>query len=300
MRALMLAGIALLALIVARPAQSQGDSTPLPKFHLIARNVYMLEGKFNGHFYGGNVTALVGDDGVLLVDAQGSADAQTVIGALKTISDKPVRYVINTHCHGDHTGGNVGLEHAGATIVAHDNVRKRMQQKKCDQPTALPTLTFNSEITLHFDDEDVKIVKLPTGHTDGDAIVYFEKANAAATGDAFVSNELPQYSKYAGGNMLGMNEQLHNIVALLPADVKVVPGHGPLASLSELRRASQALDGIRDTVAAQVAKGKTLDQIQNMHLLEPWKDLVGESDGAIYVKYYFDCLTGYPDPKFQL
>ena len=115
MRALMFAGMALLGLIVGGPAQSQGDSSPPPVFHLIARNVYMLEGKINGHFYGGNVTVLVGDDGLLLVDAQGSADAQTVIGALKTISDKPIRYVINTHCHGDHTGGNVGLQHAGAT-----------------------------------------------------------------------------------------------------------------------------------------------------------------------------------------
>jgi cyclase len=300
MRALVLAGMALLGLIVGGFAQSQGDSSPLPKFHLIARNVYMLEGTFNGHFYGGNVTVLVGDDGLLLVDAQGSADAQTVIGALKTISDKPIRYVVNTHCHGDHTGGNAGLQHAGATIVAHDNVRKRMQAKKCDRPAALPTLTFNSELSLHFDDEDVRIIKLPTGHTDGDAIVYFEKANVAATGDAFVSNELPQYSKYAGGNMLGMNEQLHKITALLPEDVKIVPGHGSPASLSDVRRASKALDEIRDSVAAQVAKGKTLEQIQNMNLLEPWKELMEGADGAIYVKYYFDCLTGYPDPKFQL
>ncbi len=300
MRALMFAGMALLGLIVGGPAQSQGDSSPPPVFHLIARNVYMLEGTINGHFYGGNVTVLVGDDGLLLVDAQGSADAQTVIGALKTISDKPIRYVINTHCHGDHTGGNVGLQHAGATIVAQDNVRKRMEEKKCDQPTALPTLTFASELVMHFDDENVRITKLPTGHTDGDAIVYFEKANVAATGDAFVSNELPQYSKYAGGNMLGMNEQLHDIVALLPEDVRIVPGHGPMVSLSEVRRASKALDDIRDTVAAQVAKGKTLDQIQNMNLLEPWKQLMQGSDGAIFVRYYFVCLTGPPDAKFQL
>jgi cyclase len=300
MRALILAGVAILGLIVGGPSQSQGDSSPLPMFHLVARNVYVLEGKFNGHFYGGNVTVLVGDDGLLLVDAQGAADAQIVIDALKIISDRPIRYVINTHCHGDHTGGNVGLQHAGATIVAHDNVLRRMQEKKCDQPTALPTLTFNSELTLHLDDEDVRIVKLPTGHTDGDALVYFEKANVAATGDAFVSNELPQYSKYAGGNMLGMNEQLHNIVALLHEDVTIVPGHGPPASLRDVRQASKALDEIRDTVAAQVAKEKTLDQIQKMNLLEPWKELLEGSDGAIYAKYYFDCLTGYPDPKFQL
>jgi glyoxylase-like metal-dependent hydrolase (beta-lactamase superfamily II) len=266
MRVLMLAGMASLGLIVGGPAQAQGDSGPLPMFHLIARNVYMLEGKFNGHFHGGNVTVLVGDDGLLLVDAQVFADAQ----------------------------------HVGATIIARDTVRKRMHEKKCDQPTALPTLTFSSELALHFDDEDVKIIKLPTGHTDGDAIVYIEKAHVASTGDAFVSNGLPQYSKYAGGNMLGMNEQLHKIAALLPEDVKIVPGHGPLASLSDVRRASKALDEIRDAVTAQLAKGKTLTQIQAMNLLQPWKDLVEGTDGAIYVKYYFDWLTAYPDPKFQL
>jgi cyclase len=300
MRTFLLAGIALLGLTAGGLAQSQDDSSALPVFRLIARNVYMLEGAVNRQFYGGNVTVLVGDDGLLLVDAQGSADAKTVIGALKILSDKPVRYVINTHCHGDHTAGNVAFERMGATIVAHDNVRKRMQKKKCDQPTALPTLTFDSELSLHFDDEDVRIIKLPTGHTDGDAIVYFKNANVAATGDAFVSNELPQYSKYAGGNMLGMNEQLHNILALLPEAVKIVPGHGPLATLSEVRRASKALDGIRDTIAAQVTKGKTLDQIQKMDLLEPWKELAEGSDDTVYATYYFECLTAYPDPKFQL
>jgi glyoxylase-like metal-dependent hydrolase (beta-lactamase superfamily II) len=175
-----------------------------------------------------------------------------------------------------------------------------MQAGKCDRQTALPTVTFGDELTLYFDDEEIRIIKLPTGHTDGDAVVYFEKAHVVATGDAFTSNGLPAYSKYAGGSMLGMNDELHKIMAALPEDVKVIPGHGLLASMNDVRVASKALDGIRDVIAAQIANGKTVPQMLEMKLLEPWKDLVEEEDRPMFTKFYYDCLTGPPDPKFQL
>jgi cyclase len=289
-----------LGLTIQGAAQSQSDTNSPPKIHLVARNVYMLESGKAKPFYGSNIAVLIGDDGVLLVDAQGQPDAQSVIAAIKSVSDKPIRYLVNTHCHGDHTGGNAGLQRAGATIVAPENVRRRMEEGKCDRKTALPTLAFGSTLTLYFDDETVRIIKLPTGHTDGDSIVYFEKANVVATGDAFTSNGLPEYSKYAGGNQLGTNSELHEIITLLPKDVKVIPGHGPQASMDEVRADSKALDGIRDVIAAQVAKGHTLDQIQAMNLLEPWSNLVEDADRPIFIKFYYDCLTGSPDAKFQL
>lgn len=143
---------AILGLSIGRVAETQGTpGTPI-KIHRIA-----------------GIAVLVGNDGVLLVDAQGSPDARFALTALKTVSDKPVRYVINTHCHGDHTGGDAAFQRAGATIVAHDNVRKRLQEGKCGPPAVFPTLTFGNELTLYFDDEVVRIIKLPTGHTDGDA-----------------------------------------------------------------------------------------------------------------------------------
>jgi glyoxylase-like metal-dependent hydrolase (beta-lactamase superfamily II) len=175
-----------------------------------------------------------------------------------------------------------------------------MAEGKCDQPTALPTLTFENELTLYFDDEEVRIIKLPTGHTDGDSIVYFEKAHVVATGDAFTSNGPAMYSKYAGGNQLGANDELHKIAALLPDDVRVIPGHGPVAAMHDVRATSKALDAIRDAIATQIAKGKTLKQMEEMRLLEPWKDLVEESDRPIFTRFYYDCLTGPPDQKFQL
>jgi cyclase len=163
----------------------------------------------------------------------------------------------------------------------------------------LPTLTFESELTLHFADEEVRIIALPTGHTDNDALVYFKKANVAVTGDVFSLQTLPAYSKYAGGNALGVNEQMHRYLALLPADVKIIPGHGTRATLNDVRKASQALDQLRDAVAEQVRNGKSLDQIRAMNLMDTWKDLRGPRSPP-HDKMYYDCLTGPPDPKFQL
>jgi cyclase len=300
MRAFFLVWTALLGLAVGGAAETQNSPSRTTRIHLVARNVYMLESDSAKPSYGSNIAVLVGNDGLLLVDTQGSADAQFAIAALKTISDKPVRYVVNTHCHGDHTGGNGAFQRAGATIVAQENVRRRMEAGKCGQQTALPTLSFGNELTVYFDDEEVRIIKLPTGHTDGDAIVYFAKAHVVATGDAFTSNGLPEYSKAAGGNQLGTNDELHKIISLLPDAEKVIPGHGSLASMNEVRAASKALDGIRDVIAAQVAKGTTLDQVQAMNLLEPWKDLVEASDRPMYTRLYYECLTNPPDPKFQL
>jgi cyclase len=300
MRAFFLAWTVFLGLAVGGFAETQNNPSRPVRIHLVARNVYMLESEAAKPSYGSNIAVLVGNDGLLLVDAQGSADAQSAIAALKTISDKPVRYVVNTHCHPDHTGGNAEFQRAGATIVAQENVRRRMEEGKCGQQTALPTLSFGNELTVHFDDEEVRIIKLPRGHTDGDAIVYFAKAHVVATGDAFTSNGLPEYSKAAGGNQLGTNDELHTIISLLPDDVKVIPGHGPLASMHEVRAASKALDGIRDVIAAQIAQGTTLDQLLAMKLLEPWKDFVEASDRPMYTRFYYDCLTSPPDPKFQL
>jgi cyclase len=301
MRTLVLVGTTVLCMIMGGAAEPQSNSSRHLSVHLVARNVYLLEVDPRepgvGH---SNIAVLVGDDGLLLVDTQVGPDVQPIVAALRSISDKPIRYVVDTHCHGDHTGGNTGFQSAGATIVAQENLRKRIAAKKCDQPTALPTLTFDTELTLHVDDEEVQVIKLPTGHRDGDAIVYFKRANVVETGDAFVSSGLPFYSKYAGGNMLGVNEELHRITALAPGDAMIIPGHGPLSSMNEVRKASRALDAIRDAVAAQIAKGKTLDQIQAMNLTEPWKELIYGSDGPGYVRDYYVCLTSLPDPKFQL
>jgi len=301
MRMLALAGIVLLGPIAATVANAQGAKLDVQR---VAASVYVLHDLDPNDLGSHNTVALIGNDGLLLVNAQ--EWDEPVLSALKPIADEPVRYVIETQCD------SVSLEapqRAGATIVAHENVRKRFKAGKCfNDKAALPTLTFDSELTLHFDAEVVRLIKLPTGHSDGDVIVYFEKANVVALGDMFDSRYLSGYVKYAGGNMLGLNEQLHKVLALLPEDVKIIPGSGPEGSVNDVRRMSKALDDMRDAIAAQVAKGKTLQQIRDMNLLQPWKDLLlgdvwrsgGPGRGPDYLGAYFACLTGPPDPKFQL
>jgi cyclase len=300
MRIIVLVGIMALGSTPAVAAESQAVKLDVQR---VAGNVYVVHNPDPKVFAAHNNVALIDKDGLLLVNAQDWDEP--VLSALKPIADKPVRYVIETQCDA------VDLDspqHHGAIIIAHDNVRKRFEVKKCrnDKP-AIPTLTFDSELTIHFDDEDVRLIKLPTGHSDNDVIVYFEKANVVALGDMFYSRYLPGYTKYAGGNMLGLNDELHRVLALLPGDVRIIPGIGPVGSMDDVRRLSKALDEVRDAIAAQVVKGKTLQQLRGMNLLEPWKDLLfgdawrlGTGRGPDYLQAYFDCLTGPPDPKFQL
>ena len=284
MRKLLLAAV-LPGLLLGYSAKSQGEVIGV---HRIAGNVFML---------GNNVAALVGKDGVLLVKGQ-DAD-EPILSALKSLTDKPVRYVIETQC--DELGSGPP-HHASATIVAHENVRRRFAMRKCGNDTAvLPDLTFDSQLTLHFDDEEVRIIKLPTGHSDNDSIVYFKNANVVATGDAFEADLLMGYVKSAGGNMLGVTEELRRIVALVPADAKIIPGSGPEASISDVRTAIKTLDEMRDAVAVLVAKGKTLQQLKDLDVLSPWAAMISPPlTRDIYLKFFWDCLTGPPDPKFQL
>jgi glyoxylase-like metal-dependent hydrolase (beta-lactamase superfamily II) len=289
MRSLVLAGFMFLGLVTCDSAESQDVKFSTRR---IAGNVHVLDDGQNGL-----VPVLVGSEGLLVINGP-FGHLQQFLSALTAVSEKPVRYVVETQCD----AVNQASLPANATIVAHENVRKRYEAKKCDidgEPP-LPTLTFNSELTLHFADEEVRIIKLPTGHSDNDAVVYFRKANVLATGDIFSSDVLPGYTKYAGGNMLGVAEQLRRIVALVPEDAKIIPGHGPLASVNDLRRAIKILDDMKVVIAAQVAKGKTLEQLREMDLLAPWKDMVVGPRRPNYLKSFYDCLAGPPDPKFQL
>jgi cyclase len=293
---------ALLSLICWMPAFAQSaGSVAGVGIHRVAGNVYMLDTDTR-KFEGGNVALLTGKDGALLVDTNVASRSEPIIAAIKGLSVEPVRYVINTHCHGDHTGGNAAFARLGATIIAHVNVRKRLEQNKCDRiELGAPTITFKSALTLYFDDEEVRVIKVPTRHTDGDSIVYFAKANVVHTGDVFVSLHLPFRSKYAGGDILGLTDALRAIVEQVPADAQVIPGHGPLASVSDIQRAIRILDAMKETIAVQVAKGRTLDELKAMKLLEPWKGDLGPGDQDFYLRDFYDALTGKaPEPKYRL
>jgi cyclase len=295
------AGLSLLSCGLSH-AQNGEVASPVVGVHRVAGDVYMLDTDTR-KFEGGNMAVLVGAEGLLLVDTNSGSHTSAIVAALKKLADRPVRYVINTHCHGDHTGGNAVFQRAGATVIAQSNVRKRLEQDKCDEiQKDLPTLTFDSELTLDFDGEEVTALKLPTSHTDGDAMVYFKHANVVHTGDVFVSINLPFRSKYAGGDILGLADALREIVRRVPEDAKVIPGHGPQASMGDIRRAIRILDEMRDAVAVGVKQGKTLDELTKMKLLSPWQEALGAGDdGSYYLRDFYNALTGVPlEPKFRL
>jgi glyoxylase-like metal-dependent hydrolase (beta-lactamase superfamily II) len=229
-----------------------------------------------GPFSAANMAALVGDDGLVLVDGQSQSHTDRTLAALRRLSDKPVRYVINTHCHADHTGNNAIFQRDGATVIAHANTVQRLQQRSCDDVAlGSPAVGFDTALILHMDDEEVIATALPAGHTDGDAIVYFKKSNVVHTGDAFVSINVPFHSGY-GGKILGLADALRKIVELVPEDAKVIPGHGPVASIADIRDTIRVLDQVEAAVAQQVENGKTLAELKAMNLLNPWSDELGE------------------------
>jgi glyoxylase-like metal-dependent hydrolase (beta-lactamase superfamily II) len=232
-----------------------------------------------------------------------------VLAALKNLTDKPVRYVIDTHCHGDHTGGNASFQREGATIIAQRNVRERLAtDPNCGRglTAGLPSVTFSSDLTLYFDDEEVRITKLPTGHTDGDVAVYFRNANVLETGDAFVSSQLPAHSRANGGVITGVIDELKVIETLAPEDAKVIPGHGPPASLADVRAAQKALEDMRDAIQRQIHSGRSLTEIRSMDVLVPWHRYFGSPcdpmkscdhlDGDFYLRSFFDALTATKSP----
>jgi len=194
-----------------------------------------------------------------------------------------VRFVINTHYHGDHTGGNLAFATGGSTVIAQDNVRKRLEtggkagnggsmtmDQKAAAKEALPIITFDQDVTVHLNGEDIRALHFPAGHTDGDAIVFFPKANVVHMGDDFVRYGYPFIDVTAGGSVQGMIAACEKVVAVLPADVKVIPGHGQLSNLEEVRDYITMLKGTSAAVQAAIKSGKTVDQMKKEKILAAW------------------------------
>jgi glyoxylase-like metal-dependent hydrolase (beta-lactamase superfamily II) len=289
---------ALAAVAGAAIAQQQDFSKVEIKVTKVSGNVYLLEGA------GGNIAASVGDDGIAIVDDQFAPLADKIRAALKGITDKPLRFIINTHYHFDHTGGNLPFH--DATIIAHDNVRKRLEQSnmvgnggslKMEQPAnpkeALPVITFQHDVTLHLNGEDIHALHAPSGHTDGDSIVYFAKSNVLHTGDDFVRYGFPFIDINGGGSSKGMIAALESALEHVPADVKVIPGHGALATVTDVREFVKLLKETRAAVEKAVKAGKTLEQLKQEKVLEPWQKFSGPFVSTdLFVETLYNELTG--------
>ena len=248
----------------------------------VSGSVYMLQGA------GGNIGASIGEDGIVIVDDQFAPLAEKIQAALKGITDKPVRFVINTHYHGDHTGGNA-LFQEKAPVIAQDNVRKRlasggpagygsgkgMDNKPAD-PKALPIITFDHDVTVHLNGEDIRALHFPHGHTDGDSVIYFPKSNVVHMGDDFVTYGFPFIDLQGGGSIEGMIAALEQIIPKLPPDVKVIPGHGPLSNLDDVRRYVAMLKDTKAVVENGIKQGKSLEQLKQANVLGPWQKWSGD------------------------
>lgn len=281
----------LAVLLLAAPgmtlAQQPPDFSKVEiKVSKISGNIYMLQGA------GGNIAASLGDDGILIVDTEYSPLANKIQAALKGIgiTDKPVRFVINTHYHSDHSDGNGAWSAYGATIMSNENLRKRLEDgsaigngpggsinlKQPAQPkAALPIITFDDHITLYLNDEEIRVMHFPAAHTDGDAVIYFSKNHVVHMGDEFVRYGFPFVDVNAGGSVQGMIAACEKVSATLPADVKVIPGHGEIASMDDLREYTKMMKETLALVQRAKANHETLDQMKSEKILAAWQTYSG-------------------------
>ncbi len=283
------------------PAQDEDLSKVQMKVTHVAGTVYMLEGA------GGNIGASIGEDGIVIVDDQYAPLADKIRAALKGITDKPIRFIINTHYHEDHTNGNAVFQ-KDAPVIAQDNVRKRLQEgvmagnlgsvKSMQKPQpkeALPVLTFDHDMTVHLNGEDIRALHYPHGHTDGDSIIFFSKSDVVHMGDDFVRYGFPFIDLGAGGSVEGMIAAIEEIIPKLPADVTVIPGHGAVSNLDDVRTYVAMLRDTRAVVDAGIKQGKTLEQLKQEKVLGKWEKYKNDFISSdAFIETLYNDLTGQP------
>lgn len=269
--------VVLLATATAVAQQDRDFSGVEVKAQPVAGNVHMLTGA------GGNIGVSAGPDGILIVDDQFAPLAEKIRAALKGINPGKLRFVLNTHWHGDHTGGNpvFGPE---ATIIAHENVRKRVStgQQDPDGTTVdplpkegWPVVTFDSSLSVHFNSEEIKVIHYPAGHTDGDAVIFFTSSNVIHMGDLMFNGRFPYVDLTHGGDVIGYTKNVEAVIKQAPADVKIIPGHGSLATLADLKAFHRMLIETTKIVGDQMASGKSADEIRKAGLPAEWQSWGG-------------------------
>lgn len=250
-------------LLLATPVFAQRDLSKVEiKTHKVAGNIYMLEGA------GGNIGVSAGEDGILIVDDQFKPLAEKIRAALKGINPGKLRFVLNTHYHGDHVGSNEVFG-AEATIIAHDNVRKRVSTKQETSRGVVealtkegwPIITFDTSVSVHFNGEEIRVIHVPDGHTDGDSIIHFTGANVVHMGDQMFAARFPFIDLEGGGTLKGYTKNIADAIAQIPADAKIIPGHGPLSTLDDLKAIHKMLVETADMVGKKIKEGKNLDTI---------------------------------------
>jgi len=231
----------------------------------LADTVYMMTGA------GGNLGVSVGEDAVFVIDDQFAPLTPRIQAAIAKLSSKPAKFVLNTHWHFDHTGGNENLGKAGAVIVAHENVRKRLSTEgfieflgmktKPEPRVALPVVTFTRDLTFHLNGDELVVTHVPRAHTDGDSIVRFGKSNVVHMGDTFFNKLYPFIDTSSGGSVAGVLAAADGVLKTAGDDTKIIPGHGPLASKADLKAYRDMLAAVSGNIRGQIRAGKTLEQV---------------------------------------
>jgi cyclase len=284
----------------AVPAQPNFDAVEV-KVIAVADGVWMLTGA------GGNIGVSAGEDGVFLVDDQYAPLTPKILAAIKSVSERPVRFVVNTHWHGDHTGGNENLGEAGAVIVAHHNVRQRMSKDQfmaafdrtvpAAPAAALPVITFADGVTFHLNGDTLEVLHLPAGHTDGDSAILWQGADVIHAGDLFFHGNYPFVDLGSGGSIDGLIAGVERLLERAGDGTKIIPGHGALATRADLAAYAEMLKGARAAVAALVAEGEDREAVVAAEPTAAWDEAWG--GGFISAERFagtlFDSLAGGQD-----
>ena len=257
--------LSIAGLLAVAPAFAQDMEDVEIGVERVADGIHMLTGR------GGNIGLIHGDDGAFMIDDQYAPLTDRIRAAVAKVHDGDIRFVFNTHWHGDHTGGNENMAESGSLIVAHDNVRRRlaagqfMEAFDREVPpapeAALPVVTFSDEVTFHINDQTVHAFHVARAHTDGDAVVHFREANVIHTGDIVFNGFYPFIDTGSGGSIDGMIDGVERILDLADDDTRIIPGHGPLADRDRLEEYLEMLSTVRDRVAAAIERGRSLEEI---------------------------------------
>lgn len=288
------------ALLVAGPALAQDNTMPDVEIRTeqVAPRIAVLFGA------GGNIGVSYGADGTVLIDDQFAPLTQRIEAAVAGLGAEPVRFLINTHWHGDHTGGNENFGTAGALIIAHDNVRERMANQQggrfADTPpspaAALPVVTYHDGVMLHLNGDTVHAMHMHNGHTDGDSVIWWENANVIHMGDLFFHRiSLPYIDRGSGGSAQGMLAAVERVLAMTNDATRIIPGHGPMATRADLVAYRDMLRTLIGAVEAQIDAGRSLEQIQAMNIAADYAVEGGFIDGPTFIGFVHDSLINPPD-----
>ncbi len=259
---------------------AQNRKEVIIKTEKLSEHVYMLTGQ------GGNIGVSIGDDGVFMIDDQFAPLSAKILTAVRKLSNKPIKFLVNTHWHGDHTGGNVNFQKEGATILAHDNVRKRLKEtpkrdKTMRAKEAFPVITFNDKMSVHMNGEKVAVFHIGNAHTDGDALLYFSKSNVLHTGDTYFKGRYPYIDLNSGGSIKGYINAVKAGLLIIDEETKIIPGHGSVATQTDYKTFLEMLEEIMQNVQTQIGLKKSEEEVAKMESITKKYDDLGYGSGFI-------------------